>query len=1119
MDSKQGVCLFFQRTGTCKLGDKCPLSHVTEERGITTKYDDRIWQHAQASTSGPQPELPRGSRRTSFGQRPTSDPPEKPAGEQQSTEWNFRVMTYNILAEGLATAHGELLYQQVPTWCLKWNYRWPGLLAEIVHYKPDVMSLQEVDHFDELASRLEPLGYEGRYAQRSGGRSDGCATFWRKDIFIAVAVDIIRFQSYGLQDNVALLVLLHRKASFPDGEDTASESVVEVRMTVDESGDVSMLSGEVQKWFRLHAELPVETLMDPALLVANTHILFNPKRGDIKIAQLRTLLNVMNDIVRKCNGNALGMVMGDFNSTPQSAVYQFIKAGELDCQTVPRKHVSGQVQGTSWPAALEKMARQRSAPAALSVENLDTLLTPPATPSSPQKSDFWGSPPQKSPTYRNPRKKPLRLAGAAAAPKGGLSRGMKHVASEPQLFALDGSGDYGGVARSIVQPLKLTAHTVPALQTLPDTTPPLVSSSSTSSPHQQPNSAPANLANSAFSSPQLSLPQRPNSVSSASQGEGPLDPSTAEAIAKAVQHNDPSHLHGLVMPTMNSSKQLSTTSLSTIAESTSDPGNSTADLAALDQVAEKLTELSAAQANSPSAKTDRSSFEFDLQQDQYASSPAQISGFPSSKHLGHSGSSAHSSSTQVQLEPAAFGSDIQVIDDRDLFPQTSSSGAELSHTHDSATSSAPADSAADSSARQTADSSAGEAADNSRSDPAVSQAESSSPSRKGGFSSQDSAFFAPTILKPRKAADGEQLQPSGRKLHQIPSNSEILIHVSPGNGHQTPFTSGPYSSTGPDPCPTLPSSPAAAVSARAAAAAAAADALAASQPHAHSEGLPPRPFSPPGLAPLGESSDLEQRNSSSSSVLSPTSKLAADIGLFSPRRLPPKLLNTSRHGGFGDSQRSSGDLGLLQARKSGDRPRLSADRGPPIVKKPLFRDDSCTWSPEQLQMAVGFPPEDFAEEASLAHVESDDSPGVSGSSGHDPEPIWVARHPLKLRSAYSEVTGSEPAYTTCHSKFLGTVDYMWYTPNADKGTTLLPTKTLVPPPLEHLYCGLPSPEWQSDHMSLVTDFSVRRRVSKNSILLSGLHKEANMVRARSKLVDSEVFAAALAAVNRDKPGS
>ena len=76
----------------------------------------------------------------------------------------------------------------------------------------------------------------------------------------------------------------------------------------------------------------------------------------LQIAQLRTLLNVMNDIVRKCDNNALGMVMGDFNSTPQSAVYQFIKAGELDCQAVPRKHVSGQVEGDSWPAALENVS-------------------------------------------------------------------------------------------------------------------------------------------------------------------------------------------------------------------------------------------------------------------------------------------------------------------------------------------------------------------------------------------------------------------------------------------------------------------------------------------------------------------------------------------------------------------------------------------------------------------------------------------------------------------------------------------------------------------------------------------------------------------------------------------
>ncbi len=50
------------------------------------------------------------------------------------------------------------MYKSVPHWCLQWEYRWPGLLAEIRHYQPDVMSLQEVDHMDELEAALGPLG-------------------------------------------------------------------------------------------------------------------------------------------------------------------------------------------------------------------------------------------------------------------------------------------------------------------------------------------------------------------------------------------------------------------------------------------------------------------------------------------------------------------------------------------------------------------------------------------------------------------------------------------------------------------------------------------------------------------------------------------------------------------------------------------------------------------------------------------------------------------------------------------------------------------------------------------------------------------------------------------------
>lgn len=39
-----------------------------------------------------------------------------------------------------------------------------------------------------------------------------------------------------------------------------------------------------------------------------------------------------------------------------------------------------------------------------------------------------------------------------------------------------------------------------------------------------------------------------------------------------------------------------------------------------------------------------------------------------------------------------------------------------------------------------------------------------------------------------------------------------------------------------------------------------------------------------------------------------------------------------------------------------------------------MQDDSCTWSPEQLKMAVGFPAEDLAESA-IARADSDDTLG------------------------------------------------------------------------------------------------------------------------------------------------
>ncbi|KAJ6849337.1 putative carbon catabolite repressor protein 4-like protein 3 [Iris pallida] len=86
----------------------------------------------------------------------------------------------------------------------------------------------------------------------------------------------------------------------------------------------------------------------------------------------------------------------------------------------------------------------------------------------------------------------------------------------------------------------------------------------------------------------------------------------------------------------------------------------------------------------------------------------------------------------------------------------------------------------------------------------------------------------------------------------------------------------------------------------------------------------------------------------------------------------------------------------------------------------------------------------------------------------------LLKHPLELRSSYASVKGNvqtrcpygEPVATTYHLKFVGTVDYLWYS------TGLVPTRVLDTLPMATLKAtgGLPSKEIGSDHLALVSEF-------------------------------------------------
>ena len=175
------LCHHFLR-GCCRYGAACRFSHDVQAASRTSlPFGDRKYVGAeQAAPPPPPPGADSGQR-----QRPASAPT---AGGRHGS-WPLRVMSFNVLADCLAREHAAELYTSAPRWSLEWSFRGPRIVKEIVHWRPDVACLQEVDVdcFDELEQALRRSGYAGWFTKRTGDRRDGLALFWLADKLCAGA--------------------------------------------------------------------------------------------------------------------------------------------------------------------------------------------------------------------------------------------------------------------------------------------------------------------------------------------------------------------------------------------------------------------------------------------------------------------------------------------------------------------------------------------------------------------------------------------------------------------------------------------------------------------------------------------------------------------------------------------------------------------------------------------------------------------------------------------------------------------------------------------------------------------------------------------------------------------
>lgn len=124
---------------------------------------------------------------------------------------SFSVASYNVLAA--AYIHRGW-YPRSPAMILNPVWRSSALAHHVAALGADIFCLQEVETetLAALRARLAPLNYTSQYARRQGGKPDGCATFYRRDLFESVDTNILIYNdavdAQGNSGNIALVALL-----------------------------------------------------------------------------------------------------------------------------------------------------------------------------------------------------------------------------------------------------------------------------------------------------------------------------------------------------------------------------------------------------------------------------------------------------------------------------------------------------------------------------------------------------------------------------------------------------------------------------------------------------------------------------------------------------------------------------------------------------------------------------------------------------------------------------------------------------------------------------------------------------------------------------------------------
>eukprot|EP00633_Aureoumbra_lagunensis_P000321 CAMPEP_0197292988 /NCGR_PEP_ID=MMETSP0890-20130614/26245_1 /TAXON_ID=44058 ORGANISM="Aureoumbra lagunensis, Strain CCMP1510" /NCGR_SAMPLE_ID=MMETSP0890 /ASSEMBLY_ACC=CAM_ASM_000533 /LENGTH=328 /DNA_ID=CAMNT_0042767365 /DNA_START=206 /DNA_END=1192 /DNA_ORIENTATION=+ len=203
----------------------------------------------------------------------------------------IRIASYNVLSPKLKAKQPKLYLKDSG---YDERKRMQEVCKEIREYEPQLVALQEVekDFVDRFASEIK-LNVAA-YAQSGGKeRTDGCLVLYDSTRFSLLHSEI------GILDADQGKVNAFAIAVFNDNYKTTNRKII----------------------------------------LATTHLLFNPKRGDIRFLQTKDLAINLAIVLERFGGDASLVLCGDFNSTPGSAVYSYLSTGIVNASYASQRTV------------------------------------------------------------------------------------------------------------------------------------------------------------------------------------------------------------------------------------------------------------------------------------------------------------------------------------------------------------------------------------------------------------------------------------------------------------------------------------------------------------------------------------------------------------------------------------------------------------------------------------------------------------------------------------------------------------------------------------------------------------------------------------------------------------